>query len=207
MGLSLFRPLAAFCPDAPAFPFGRTSGQRPNRARLDLIQRSTLCMHVSRHGSKPMPVWLVGEFTTHVRTYFSGWIGSRSLGVLPWALIPMAMYAAWPTWPASGFGRRRARSAWPSCSGSRWSGAPWRPTARTCGSCTRCWALWPDTSFFFRGRARGVFGLLVLLFFGGGCQFLVFFCFLPEFFLGNSSQQVLGVCAPYSLPVCSFFYF
>ena len=22
-----------------------------------------------------MPFWLVGEFTTHVRTYFSGWIG------------------------------------------------------------------------------------------------------------------------------------
>ena len=33
-------------------------------------------------GSTPMvPFCLVGEFTTHFRTYFSGWIGSRSLGV------------------------------------------------------------------------------------------------------------------------------
>ena len=27
-----------------------------------------------------IPFWLVGEFT-HVRTYFSGWIGGCSLGV------------------------------------------------------------------------------------------------------------------------------
>ena len=28
-----------------------------------------------------IPFWLVGECTTHFRTYFCGWIGSRSLGV------------------------------------------------------------------------------------------------------------------------------
>ena len=32
-------------------------------------------------GSKPMRSHFgVGKFTTHFRTYFSGWIGSRSLG-------------------------------------------------------------------------------------------------------------------------------
>ena len=36
-------------------------------------------------GNKPFWIqfWLVGEFTTHVRTHFSGWIGRYDLGVDP----------------------------------------------------------------------------------------------------------------------------
>ena len=40
----------------------------------------------------------VGEFTTHFRTYFSGWIGSRSLGVLafdPWPLLFPFLFGMW----------------------------------------------------------------------------------------------------------------
>ena len=37
-------------------------------------------------GSKPMiPCWLVGEFTAHFSTYFSGWIGMFTGGTI-WLL-------------------------------------------------------------------------------------------------------------------------
>ena len=40
-------------------------------------------------GSKPTVLFcLVGEFTTHFRTYFSGWIGSRSMGVRAFGFDP-----------------------------------------------------------------------------------------------------------------------
>ena len=65
-----------------------------------------------------IPLWLVGEFTTHFRTYFSGWIEldvhwglTGTLGFDPWpfpcvaaamgaALLKIQKKASW--WPTIG---------------------------------------------------------------------------------------------------------
>ena len=62
----------------------RTSGKRCRTWRLCDGPRSFLngCGGQNRFG---IPFWLVGEFTTHFRTYFGGWIGRFTGGTI-WIL-------------------------------------------------------------------------------------------------------------------------
>ena len=71
-----------------------------------------------------IPFWLVGEFTTHFRTYFSGWIESDvhwGYGILdfdPWP--PEAGPASPTSWPCGGSqvgSEERASSPLDGCSG------------------------------------------------------------------------------------------
>ena len=51
-----------------AFDVGASDAEKPG-VHVAVVVKTVLGSHFG------IPFWLVGEFTTHFRTYFSGWIG------------------------------------------------------------------------------------------------------------------------------------
>ena len=74
------------------------AGLRPSTACGRVPERSIFSWgehFLSEHGqgSKPMVPFGIGEFTTHFRTYFCGWIESD----VHWGLTDLG-FDSWPRW-------------------------------------------------------------------------------------------------------------